>query len=209
MSTKGDHAHKGKLTEEIADAVRLAAELEEPLRDLHETNSPRSVGRPNASVEKHTAKNRSPLSDPDRLGQELTALCGLSLRQLKDRWRSLYGSEPPSAISRELLTRAIAHRLQERALGGLKPSTRRLLERIAEGHPSRPMSSGRTAPGMVLIREWQGRSHRVAVLDDGGIVYDGKRYRSLSEVARVITGARWSGPLFFGLRGRTREAQNG
>jgi len=166
----------------------------------------------NNPLEKYPANKSSPLTDPDRLGRELTTLSALSVEHLKNRWRSLYGTEPPRAISRELLTRAIAYRLQERAFGGLKPSTRRLLERIAEGGSSprtRLAPSRRTDPGTVLIREWQGRSHRVAMLDDGGVLHNGKRYQSLSEVARVITGTRWSGPLFFGLRRRTKEAANG
>src|SRR5271155_2900944 len=103
--------------------------------------------------------------------RELADLASLSVKDLKDRWRSWYGAEPPTRISRELLTRAIAYRMQERAFGGLKSSTRRLLERIGEGRsPSRVMhvaSRRRTAAGTVLIREWQGASHRVTVLEDG------------------------------------------
>ncbi len=156
-------------------------------------------------------KNRSHRNDWEQVAQELKALSALSVKHLKDRWRSLYGTEPPSRISRELLTRAIAYRLQECTFGGLKPSTRRLLERIGDGgssnHLMRAASRRRTSAGTVLIREWQGTSHRVAVLDDG-VVYRGRRYRSLSEVARIITGTRWSGPLFFGLRGRAKETGN-
>jgi len=167
---------------------------------------------PNDPLEDPAQKRSLVTSDPDRLGRKLTALSALSVEHLKNRWRSLYGTEPPRTISRVLLTRAIAYRLQERAFGRLKPSTRRLLERIAEGGSSPQMRLApprRTAPGMALVREWQGRSHRVAVLDDGGVLYNGERYHSLSEVARLITGTRWSGPLFFGLRGRTKEAGNG
>lgn len=156
-------------------------------------------------------KNRSHSNESNQVAQELNALSALSFKHLKDRWRSLYGSEPPSRISRELLTRAIAYHLQERTFGGLKPSTVRLLERIGEGRSSskrRVASNRSTAPGTVLIREWRGTSHRVTVLDDGAL-YRGRRYRSLSEVARVITGTRWSGPLFFGLRARAKEAGNG
>ncbi len=156
-------------------------------------------------------KDRLHSTDSNQLARELTALSALSVKHLKDRWRSLYGTEPPSRVSRELLTRAIAYRLQERAFGGLKPSTRRLLERIGDGgslnHLMRAASRRRTGAGTVLIREWQGTSHRVAVLDES-VVYRGRRYRSLSEVARVITGTRWSGPLFFGLRGRAKETGN-
>jgi hypothetical protein len=111
-----------------------------------------------------------------------------------------------------LLTRALAYRLQERTFGGLKPSTRRLLERIGEGRSSsqlmRVAAHRKTAPGTVLIREWKGASHRVTVLDDG-VIYRGRRHQSLSEVARAITGTRWSGPLFFGLKGRAKGAGNG
>jgi hypothetical protein len=157
-------------------------------------------------------KNCSHATDPDQLQRELAALSTLSVKQLKDRWRSMYGSEPPRRISRELLTRALAYRLQERALGGLKPSTRRLLDRLGEGRSSsqlmRVSSHRKTAPGTVLVREWRGASHRVSVLDDG-VIYRGRRYQSLSEVARLITGTRWSGPLFFGLKPRAKEAGNG
>ncbi|MGO9450812.1 MAG: DUF2924 domain-containing protein [Candidatus Binataceae bacterium] len=156
-------------------------------------------------------KNHSHATDSDQLQRELGVLSALSVKQLKDRWRSVYGAEPPPRIHRELLTRALAYRLQERALGGLKPSTRRLLERIGEGRSlSQVMRVAvhQTTPGTVLVREWQGTSHRVTVRDDG-VIYRGRRYQSLSEVARVITGARWSGPLFFGLKQRAKEAANG
>jgi Protein of unknown function (DUF2924) len=97
-------------------------------------------------------------------------------------------------------------------LGGLKPSVRRLFERTSEDAGShripctRPVT--RVSAGTVLIRDWQGKSHHVTVLDRG-ILYRKKNFRSLSHVARVITGCRWSGPLFFGLRGRTREGSRG
>jgi hypothetical protein len=150
--------------------------------------------------------------DATRISTEIAALTDLSVRELKDRWRSVYGAEPPLRSSRRLLLSAIAYRIQERALGGLKPSVRRLLER-ASGHTGSRQSS-RTRPvtrattGTVLIRDWQGKSHHVTVLDRG-VLYRKKNYRSLSQVARVITGCRWSGPLFFGLRGRAKERSHG
>jgi hypothetical protein len=150
--------------------------------------------------------------DQEKLAQEIAGLTGLSIKQLKDRWRALYSAEPHQRISRELLTRAIAYRIQELALGGLKPSTRRLLERIAGSASSRqsvPAVPVRKMPrGTVLIREWQGVSHRVAVVDDA-VIYREQRYGSLSEVARVITGTRWSGPLFFGLKAALIELASG
>ena len=151
-------------------------------------------------------------TEPEHLAQEMAALTSLSVKELKERWRSLYGSEPHRRMRRELLTRAVAYRLQERALGGLKPSTRRLLARIAaqaSGHGTERAASVRKASaGTVLIRDWRGISHRVTVLDEG-VVYREQRYRSLSEVARLITGCRWSGPRFFGLRPSAKEAADG
>ena len=103
------------------------------------------------------------------------------------RWRTLYGTSPHQRISRELLTGAIAYRMQEPALGKHRPSIRRLLERIAgsasAGHSTHTAPAGKTAVGTVLIREWQGASHRVVVAE-GAVVYRKQRYRSLSEVAR-------------------------
>ncbi len=156
-------------------------------------------------------KSKISASDPAALGREIAALPDATAADLKRRWRALYGTEPPPRISRELLTRAIAYRLQERTYGGLKPWARRLLERIGgDGSPSRTRLAPprKTGAGTVLIREWHGASHRATVLDDG-VIYCGRRYQSLSEVARLITGTRWSGPRFFGLKGRAEEAGNG
>jgi hypothetical protein len=150
-------------------------------------------------------------AEPDELYSELASLTALGPERLKERWRILYGTEPPPRISEDLLRRAIAYRLQEHTFGGLKPSTRRLLQRIAED--ARPRSSSATSrrklsAGAVLIREWQGTSHQVTVLEDG-VLFRGKRHRSLSEVARKITGNRWSGPLFFGLKAPVGENHDG
>ena len=110
-----------------------------------------------------------------------------------------------------MLLRAIAYRLQEQASPGLKPATRRVLDRIADNRSSdapQSVPQSRASAGTVLIRQWRGVSHRVTVLETD-VVYRGRRYKSLSEVARAITGSRWSGPLFFGLKGRASEAVNG
>ena len=124
---------------------------------------------------------------------------------LKERWRALYRSEPPRRIRRDLLTRALAHRIQEQALGVLKPSTRRLLTRVAaDASARRPIQVAPEPglkPGMVLLREWHGTQHQVIVRENG-IGFNGKQYKSLSQVAYRITGTKWSGPLFFGLKRR-------
>ena len=142
---------------------------------------------------------------------EVARLATLSVKHLKARWRSLYATEPPRYISRELLTRAVGYRLQERAFGALKPSTLRLLERLGGGrsanHPIQSAAAQKAAAGSVLIREWRGVSHRVEVLNDS-VVYQGRRYQSLSEVARLITGSRWSGPRFFGLKEKQTKAEH-
>ena len=146
------------------------------------------------------------------LAREIAALSDLTIDELKDRWRSNYDCAPPGRCSKKLLVAAIAYRLQERAFGGIKPSVLRQLERLADGNgqlqtvPSRPVTGAST--GTVLIRDWRGTSHQVTVLQRG-VLYRKENYRSLSQVARVITGTRWSGPLFFGLRSRRKEGSGG
>jgi hypothetical protein len=135
-----------------------------------------------------------------------------SFLHLKQRWRELYGTQPPRRISRDLLIRAVAYRMQEQVFGGLKPSTRRLLTRVAAEAAQRreikvtPQSS--LKPGAILLREWHGTQYQAVVRDDG-IVFQGKRYSSLSQIAQRITGTRWSGPRFFGLRAEPQEQGNG
>ena len=136
------------------------------------------------------------------LADDLARLPSLDRAPLAAAWQTAYGTEPPRNISQSLMLRALAYRIQEEALGGLKPSTRRFLMKISEdSHASRaaPMQITKAKLGTRLLREWHGVSHEVTVQEDG-IHYQGKRYRSLSQVAQQITGAKWSGPLFFGLK---------
>jgi hypothetical protein len=154
------------------------------------------------------------VSDKERkeLLAEIAGLESLDLNQLRARWKVLYETEAPPHLSRDLLRRAVAYRIQENVLGGLKPATRRLLERVAEGartrKPTKVVPSRKVGPDTILIREWGGTRHQVTVLENGAM-FRGKRYRSLSQVARVITGSHWSGPLFFGLKAPAKEAGNG
>ena len=127
-----------------------------------------------------------------------TALAGLeraSRHHLAELWVEYFGAAPPPRTSRSLMIRAVAYKMQERELGGLSVTTRRLLSE-EEGRVVRRRV---IRPGTVLIREWHGVAHQVTI-GEGGVLYRGARYRSLSEVARLITGARWSGPRFFGLK---------
>jgi hypothetical protein len=139
----------------------------------------------------------------EKLAKELKDLETRDDDELKNRWRSLYGTKPPRKIHRSLLIAAVAHRMQENALGALKSSVRRHLMQAAN-NPAAPRPSPRypnlrPRAGTVLVRDWGGVTHQAKVLDDG-ILFRSKRYKSLSEAARVITGTRWSGPLFFGLK---------
>jgi hypothetical protein len=151
-------------------------------------------------------------SNPNTLTREIAALAGASRTDLTSRWRALYETEPPRRISRELLRRAIAYRLQELTLGGLKPATRRLLARIAADasarRPIRVALVPTLQPGTVLLRNWHGTEHQ-AIVREHGIEFQGKQYKSLSQVARRITGSKWSGPLFFGLKQRAQQVANG
>ena len=150
-----------------------------------------------------------PDNERQKLSAEIALLESLNVDQLRARWESLYETEAPRRFSRDLLIRAVAYRMQEQVLGGLKPATRRLFERVCQGTRARQKIRvdpvRKLAPGALLIREWGGTKHQVTVLERG-VMFRGKLYRSLSEVARVITGNRWSGPLFFGLKARPQEA---
>jgi hypothetical protein len=143
------------------------------------------------------------IPDATACREALSRLPDLDLGELRQQWRALYKAEASPHLSRELLVRAVAHRMQEVALGGLRPQRQRQLRQIAQklnqtgaaNIPPRP----ELKPGTRLVREWQGRTYDVLVLNDG-FSWQNTRYRSLSAIARNITGTAWSGPLFFGLK---------
>jgi Protein of unknown function (DUF2924) len=133
--------------------------------------------------------------------------------QLLDRWAQVVGKPVIRSASRELLVNTIAWHLQARQHGGLSPAVQRKLERLAaaitRGEPIRPRTPiERLRPGMSLERGWRGETHSVTVLADG-FAYRGRRYRSLSQIARLITGTRWNRPAFFGLRQSNTRASAG
>jgi Protein of unknown function (DUF2924) len=152
------------------------------------------------------------LSNIEGLSAEIENLRTLDPEELDQTWRDLFGSGRPSRVCGDLLIKALGYRLQEKAIGGLKLSTRRLLEHWGRngsgGGPLAEQARTRLKTGTVLVREWHGVTHRVTVLDDG-FDFHGERFRSLSEIARKITGVRWSGPLFFGLRSSAKELRHG
>ncbi len=151
----------------------------------------------------------------DSLANRLAELETLNTAELRARWEQAFNRPVPKRASRDLLLRALAYHVQEQAEGGLSKATRRRLAKLAglNGENREPISSPnhRLKSGSRLIREWHGVTHSVTVLDDG-FDWRGNRYTSLSQIARAITGARWSGPLFFGLRksgSRAREGTHG
>ena len=137
----------------------------------------------------------------ERSTEALSRLPQLDLGGLRELWRRLYNSEVALRLSRELLVRGVAYRMQEVASGGPRLELQRQLHRIGPElqQTGRLRIRPQLKPGTRLMREWQGRSYEVLVLDDG-FSWQGMHYRSLSAIARKITGTAWSGPLFFGLR---------
>jgi hypothetical protein len=146
----------------------------------------------------------------DPIPASLAALKTATTPELKAQWRDLFDSEPPS-FNRRYLESRLAYRIQELAYGGLKPETVRRLERLGEEldggdrKKSRILADTMPIAGTRLIREWQGVEQVVTVTGDG-FEWQGRPYKSLSAIARAITGTRWNGWTFFGLknhRGRT------
>lgn len=153
-------------------------------------------------------KRRRWMPSREALARELAGLPDLTRADLLGRFRALYGQDPPRQISRPLLVLAVGYRMQERVFGGLKPKVRHALARaakdIAAGRHVAPSHTPR--PGTRLVREWQGVTYEAILLEDG-VLFRGERYASLSQIARIITGTRWSGPLFFGLRRQGKERE--
>ena len=134
---------------------------------------------------------------------ELNRLPTTPITDLRSRYREVFRTEPPKAFGPDLLRRSISHRIQERAYGGLSPAAQRLLDQLVRAAMAKPNGrlelSRRIKPGSELVRTWKGRTYRVMAMADG-FAYDGRRFASLSEIASEITGTRWNGPRFFGLR---------
>jgi Protein of unknown function (DUF2924) len=144
------------------------------------------------------------LSESDRvLAAEIAGLPALSLSALRARWEALYGRPAPRTLRRDLLVRAIAYQLQVKAYGGLSAATRRKLREIAQavrdGCFEPAIVAPRIAPGTRLIRVWRGETHTVFVHGDG-FEWSGTRHRSLSTIAKAITGTSWNGWTFFGVK---------
>jgi hypothetical protein len=151
-----------------------------------------------------------------RMNSEIERLKTLDLAEVRLQWRNRFGRMTPKTLPKSLLVRVLIYRIQADLLGDLEPEVIRVLDRFAardsglrrRGRPrTRPSADGPgIKPGSVLVREWAGRIHRVMVLDEG-FAWEGRTYRSLSEVARVITGTQWNGRRFFGLDRAKQKAE--
>jgi hypothetical protein len=144
------------------------------------------------------AKHRDPAVEA-----ELNRLPAVPIIQLRGRYRELFRTDAPQAYGPDLLRRSIAQRIQERAYGGLPRPVERQLDQLIKSFAAKPTGRlvlpPRIKAGSILVRQWKGKSYRVTVLADG-FAFDGQIYGNLSEVAQFITGTRWNGPRFFGLR---------
>ncbi len=147
----------------------------------------------------------------EALEEAVAELEALPKDELRQRWAESFKTAPPPRSSREFLQRSLAHRIQEQTLGGLPPRIRKRLTKLVgafERDPSyAPAPVPSFKPGTRLIREWKGEIHEVETLEKG-FSWRGNRYGNLSKIAREITGTRWSGPLFFGLKKRTDVRAN-
>ena len=146
-----------------------------------------------------------PVADRCELDAKVVDLAKLSIANLRAVWLECVGQLPPKRMSRDLMVRGIAYKLQEHRFGGLSKSALRTIARLQQtqefSDKSQPVRSISMKPGSKLIRDWRGTTHTVLVLDNG-YEWQGELYRSLTHIANAITGAHWSGPRFFGLAKR-------
>ena len=153
-----------------------------------------------------------PPVDPSTLEDEIAHLRDLDLPELRKRWLGLSGRPAPKFFRRKFLVRAVAYQMQVKAFGGLSDKTKRRLRDIAEavrnGNEDAVLGPPRIKPGTKLIRLWQDKTHTITVLEVG-FDWDGKRFNSLSAIAKAITGTNWNGYSFFGLKRRPTTNKNG
>jgi hypothetical protein len=154
---------------------------------------------------------RDQTADPE-VEAALDRLPDMPIVDLRSRYRELFRAEPPKAFGPDLLRRSIAHRIQERAYGGLAREHQRLLDQLVRAARAKPNGRlelpQRIKPGSELVRVWNRRTYRVVVLESG-FSHEGRTYKSLSEIASEITGTKWNGPRFFGLRRSSNEKSAG
>ena len=171
----------------------------------HDGSARQHSGEPSPIPGSSGNRSRPGGADVAEVDRQIAGLLDCSTSELRLAWRQLHRTGPPQGLSRDLLIRALAHQLQERAAGGASLGLRRRLQIVAGEFDKR---NGSFHPGIVrrtgttLVRQWRGHAHTLLVREDG-FEYEGQHYRSLSVIAERITGAHWSGPRFFGLPKRT------
>ena len=157
------------------------------------------------------SENRLIEADP-AVEAELDRLPKTPIVELRNRYRELFRTEPPQAFGPDLLRRSIAHKIQEKAYGGLPSPVRRLLDQMVKSASAKPNGRlelpQRIKLGSELVRNWNRKTYRVTVTANG-FAHAGKTFASLSEIAFAITGTKWNGPRFFGLRSARREVIDG
>lgn len=150
-------------------------------------------------------------SDGKSIEIEIVHLRDLDLKQLRSRWKTIFRRQPPATLPRHLLFAMIAYRLQAEVFGDLDAESLRLLQKIDVAPYKSEIASltkiltqrqRELSPGTILVREWNGQAHRVMVVEQG-FAWQGTTYDSLSKIAQAITGTKWNGPRFFGLRDKT------
>ena len=178
---------------------------------INDASARQRVGRPPPVPSRGSDRENRPRSaDIAEVERQIAELFDRPTQDLRAAWRELHRAGPPQGLSRDLLIRALAHRLQEQTDGGTSLAQRRRLQTLAREFEK---GSGSSDPGIMLrtgttlVRQWRGHTHTVLVREDG-FEYDGRHYRSLTVIAEKITGAHWSGPRFFGLTKRA-NALNG
>lgn len=151
---------------------------------------------------------RNGATTADTIVDRLKALEQMDSTALRVEWRRLYRSPAPKRVARNLLMLGVAWKIQERAYGGLGAATKRRLAELAKTlERNGDVTRNRVAllkPGAKLVREWHGETHTVTIVEDG-FEWNGRQWRSLSAIAKLITGVHWSGPRFFGLNGKAGQ----
>jgi hypothetical protein len=176
---------------------------------VHDASARQHSGEPSSGLGPHGGRNDRlrglELADLDG---EIAGLVDRSTQELRRAWRTLHDTGPPVGLSRDLIIRGLADKLQQRAHGGPSRALQRRLQILTVDFEKGALSFD---PGIVLktgatlVRQWRGHTHAVLVGDDG-FEYEGRRYRSLTVIAERITGAHWSGPRFFGVSKRARAS---
>ena len=178
-------------------------------RAIHDASARRHSGGPSPVADRGGNRNdRARKPDPSHVEAEVAGLLDRSTQELRLAWRQQHRTGPPVGLSRDLLIRALAYELQERAHGGPSAALRRRMRRLEIDLEKGALSvdaSVVTKTGTTLLRAWRGQIHTVLVQKDG-FEYEGQRYRSLTVIAERITGAHWSGPRFFGVTKRARSS---